>query len=290
MKNLEKEISEKCVFRYRAMNKNTMKEVLDAKIWHSTTEGLNDPFEFPISLDWQELERKDVEILTKYALKFDIFNHEEILHLIFNDQIELLYKTIKDNLEKLKSSLPDYYNSLILCCFSKNYDSPLMWSHYSDGMRGVCIAYNKAKLEASELFKLYPVMYNKVPIKFNYTHLKLVPIVDDFKFYDYEKNENSIATGYLTRLNSYDYLYQKHERWDYEKELRNIIDPDALKSKPMNGDLIEYPSGAIEAIIIGSKMKAVHKRLVLKYCSKNQIPVLVATPNVEDYSVRVTAL
>nr|WP_301337890.1 DUF2971 domain-containing protein [Vibrio rotiferianus] len=165
-----------------------------------------------------------------------------------------------------------------------------MWSHYSDGMRGVCIAYNKEKLEASESFKLYPVMYNKVPIKFDYTHLRLVPVVDDFKFYDYQKNENSIATGYLTRLNSYDYLYQKHERWGYEKELRNIIDPDALKSKPMNGDLIEYPRGAIEAIIIGSKMKAVHKRLVLKYCSKNKITVLVATPNVEDYSVRVSAL
>ncbi|MCF5874523.1 hypothetical protein [Aeromonas veronii] len=64
------EVLEKCVFRYRAMNKNTMKEVLNSTIWHSTIEGLNDPFEFPISLDWKELEKKDAETLTKYALFF----------------------------------------------------------------------------------------------------------------------------------------------------------------------------------------------------------------------------
>lgn len=284
------EVLEKCVFRYRAMNKNTMKEVLNSTIWHSTIEGLNDPFEFPISLDWKELEKKDAETLTKYALFFSILPQDEIIHYIVNNDLETMYNIIKSNLDKFKVSLPEYCGSLIVSCFSEKHDSPLMWSHYSDGMKGLCIAYDKEKLESSSLFKLYPVEYNLNPIQFDYKDLKLIRAVDDFKYYDYEKNIKSIGSGFFARLKSYQYLYQKHKRWEYESELRNIIDPDASKSNPKKGELIDYPREAVRGIIIGSKMSNIHKRLVRKYCTMNDIPIFLAKPNFEDYSVHISDL
>jgi hypothetical protein len=284
------ELEEKCVFRYRAMNKNTMKEVLNTEIWHSTIDNLNDPFEFPIHLDWSELKKSDASTLTKYAQHFSILSNDEITYYIINNQLDKIRNIIIDNLEKLQMSLPEYYSGLFVACFSGNMKSPLMWSHYSDGMKGLCIAYNRNHLESSELFKLFPIEYNQNPIKFNYSDLTMIPVMNEFKYYDYEKNEESVGKGSLVRLTSYKYLYQKHERWGYEEEMRNIIDPNSKRSNPKNGGLIAYPKGAVSAVIVGSKMKKTHKKMVVSYCAKNGIPVYVASPNLSDYTVKIQAL
>ncbi|MCR9850337.1 DUF2971 domain-containing protein [Vibrio antiquarius] len=284
------ELREQCVFRYRVMNKNTMKEALNSEIWHSTIEGLNDPFEFPTRINWDELEKKDAATLTKYARFFSILPDEEITYYIVRQQLELLYEIIKTSLESSKKAFYDYSESLIVACFSNNLTSPLMWSHYSDGMKGLCIAYNRKVLEASDSFLLQPVVYNKTPFTFDYKDLMHIPAVDEFKFYNYEKNEESVSKGFLVRLNSYHYLYQKHDRWEYEGELRNIIDPNSSKSEFTSGKLIEFPNDSISAIIIGYKMTAIHQKLVAKYCALHNIPIFMASPNFSDYSVRVKAL
>ncbi len=284
------ELEEKCVFRYREMNKNTINEVLNAKIWHSTVDKLNDPFEFPVTLDWSELNTNDVSILTKYAQHFSIIPNDDIIQYILNKQIKKIRNILIFNLEKLKISLPEYYGSLFVASFSKNIKSSLMWSHYSDGMKGLCIAYDRDHLESSELFKLYPIEYNQNPIKINYFDLTMLPVMNGFQYYCYEKNELSVGQGYLVRLASLESLYQKHACWDYEEELRNIIDPNTNKSNPKHGDLVTYTKGAVSAIIIGSKMKKVHKKMVVRYCAKNDIPVYVASPNLIDYTVKIQAL
>jgi hypothetical protein len=284
------ELEEKCVFRYRAMSKNTMKEVLNSEIWHSTIDKLNDPFEFPITLDWSELKDCDVGELVKCAKHLSILPKDEIIYYILNHQLDTIRKIVINNLDKLKSSLPEYYSGLYVACFSRTLNSPLMWSHYSDGMRGLCIAYNRDHIEKSDLFNLHSVEYNQSPIKFKYTDLKMIQVMDPVPFYDSENNEDSIGQGYLTRLKSFDYLYQKHDHWAYEGEMRNIIDPNAKKSNPTIGGLIKYPKESVSAIIIGSKMSEIYKKMVVKYCGKNSITVYVASPNLSDYTVQVKAL
>lgn len=64
------EVEEKCLFRYRYFNKSTTKEILNKEIWHSDVKNLNDPFEFPINLDWSEIDKKDKGLLTKYAMHY----------------------------------------------------------------------------------------------------------------------------------------------------------------------------------------------------------------------------
>jgi hypothetical protein len=284
------ELEKNCVFRYRSMNKNTMREILNTEIWHSTIEGLNDPFEFPITLDWNHLINGSAKDLQEYAMHFGIIPKQEIGYYLAQGKINDLRKIIINNLDKLKKSLPEYYGSLFVSCFSGNMKSPLMWSHYSDGMKGVCIAYNRAYLEKESHFKLCPIMYNKVPMAVNFLHLKMIPVVDEFPYYDFGTGLDSLAKGYLVRLHSYEYLYQKHERWNYEKEFRNIIDPNAIRSNPKKGELIKFSREAISAIIIGSKIKITHKKMIIKYCGANNIQVYVASPKLDDYTVQIQAL
>lgn len=44
-------------------------------------------------------------------------------------------------IRQIETELRRYYERGV-CCFSKSYDSPLLWSHYGDQHQGLCIGYN----------------------------------------------------------------------------------------------------------------------------------------------------
>ncbi|UEM40623.1 DUF2971 domain-containing protein [Pectobacterium aquaticum] len=285
------EVEETCLFRYRHFNKNTAKEILNKEIWHSDVKNLNDPFEFPIILDWSEIDKKDKVLLTKYAMHFDFLPIEEIAYYCFHDKLDLLHSIIDNNLRSASLAMKEYYESLYVCCFSKSLRDPLMWSHYSDGMKGLCIAYDKNILKKTSEYKnLKPVVYNKKPIEFLFKDFRADKVSDEFKYYDEVHKENRIAEPRLIRLNTFEHLYQKHERWAYEGEVRNIVDLDIPRSKRKDGALIKYPSDAIKAILVGCKMKRVHLKMVGKYCILNRLPLYKVSPNKIDYSILIEPL
>lgn len=73
-------------------------------------------------------------------------------------------------------------------CLSECNDSILMWSHYADNHRGICIEYD---LTNSIHQKLYPVIYTHLPI--DCSNLEdpdlawLVSILDKYDIWKYEK-------------------------------------------------------------------------------------------------------
>lgn len=280
------ELKENCIFRYRKFNKNTKKEVTNFNIWHSNIEGLNDPFEFPITLNWDKLHSKDKSILVEYALKYNILNRTELCKMLMDEKnhgVEHIYRVIMENLDRSALALNDYINTLLVCCFSENMESPLMWSHYADGMRGVCIAYNKESFVKNDNFDLQSVEYNPRPIEFNHGDLTTTPIINEFKSYDFKNSENILSEGRLVRLKSQRYLLQKHMSWEYEREVRNIIDPNAR----VDGMLVPFPKSAIKAIIVGSKMSLLNARMTLRFCKKNHLSMFVAHPDKTNYKVNI---
>lgn len=285
------EVEDSCLFRYRHFNKNTVKEILNKEIWHSDVNNLNDPFEFPIILDWSEIDRKDKSLLTKYAMHFDFLPLDEITYYCLNDKLDLLHSIINDNLHGASLAMKEYYESLYVCCFSKSLRDPLMWSHYSDGMKGLCIAYDKNILKGTNEYKnLNPVVYNKKPIEFLFKDFRADKISSEFKYYDEVHKENRIAEPRLIRLNTFEHLYQKHERWAYEGEVRNIVDLDIPRSKRKDGALVKYPSDAIKAILVGCKMKETKIKMIYKYCYYNKISLYIVSPDKRDYSILIKDL
>ncbi|MBZ9582962.1 DUF2971 domain-containing protein [Klebsiella quasivariicola] len=279
------ELKETCIFRYRNFNKNTKREVVNFEIWHSNIEGLNDPFEFPIIVSWDKLHSKDKSLLINYALKYKILNEDELSIMLMDEKnygVQGIHRVIMENLERSTIALNDYVNTLLVCCFSENMESPLMWSHYADGMRGVCIAYSRKSFENHENFNLKPVVYNTHPIEFNHDDLKTIPVINEFKSFDFKNSEHILSEGRLVRLKSQKYLFQKHISWEYEGEIRNIVDPN----KRLNGQLVSFPKSAIKAIIVGGKMPYHNARMVLKFCRKNNLSMFVAYPDKAKYKVK----
>lgn len=156
-----------------------------------------------------------------------------------------------------------------------------MWSHYADGMRGVCIAYNRKSIENHENFNLQSVVYNIHPIEFNHDDLKTIPVISEFKSYDFKNSEPILSEGRLVRLKSQEYLFQKHISWEYEGEIRNIVDPN----KRLNGQLVSFPSSAINAIIIGYKISNHNAKRIQNFCKKNHLSMFVAYPDKTNYKV-----
>lgn len=101
--------------------------------------------------------------------------------------------------------------SVFIACFSEKCDSMLMWSHYSDEHRGICVGYNLHEL--IEKYNCFPVIYsNKMP------------------------QRKELDIGKKDRL--YESILTKSKDWEYEAEWR-IIDIDEKKAG-QNGKLIEF--------------------------------------------------
>ena len=67
---------------------------------------------------------------------------------------------------RLRFDLLNYLGTYV-CCFSELQTSTLMWSHYADSNKGICIAYdfNQWDADALQRYLLFPVAYSKQPVR-----------------------------------------------------------------------------------------------------------------------------
>lgn len=149
-----------------------------------------------------------------------------------------------------------------VCCFSKSYDSILMWSHYADYNRGVCFRFdlNKIKL-AIGLFS--DIIYVKNKPTYDYNN----PNEDKSKWFFYK---NSV--------------------WKYEKEIRGLIfPPKNIKSQRYRK--VKFPKEALKEIILGANYldKRTHDE-VISLCMEHgfnnvQFSIMQPTTNTDSYKL-----
>jgi hypothetical protein len=112
-----------------------------------------------------------------------------------------------------------------VCCFSKRYNSILMWSHYAKKHQGYCLKFNTRKLDLNG--RLRKVIYRK---KDKYPAVRPIDVA------------NGNMADVISRL-----LAVKHHGWKYEKEWRLLTHETA----------ITYDRKAVEQVLLG--VKASHR-------------------------------
>jgi len=170
------------VFRYRPISINSLYEISTSSFYLSKPQDFNDPFD--CDFFWKEHSKEDKED-----------------HILYsgNETSE----TELGDLEKAKSlfekKLYEDINHLGIACFTTDPCNPLMWSHYADGHKGLCIEYKREGVLKNEYFK--KVEYDR--------DNKLV-----WSSLDLGKD--------LNRLNDFfnDVVFRKLSYWLYEKEWR----------------------------------------------------------------------
>jgi hypothetical protein len=106
-----------------------------------------------------------------------------------NDPMEGIYKYSPEFITpQQRNSLFEEKNARTFCCFSKDKDNQLLWSHYSNGHRGVVIG-----------VKVDETKYD----------VRNIDYLDDFEYIDIYDTNTSI-----------DILSKKLKYWEYENEVR----------------------------------------------------------------------
>ena len=131
--------------------------------------------------------------------------------------IDLSDRTFRQALEETKRQLSDT-NGLL--CFSKTWRNPVLWGHYADRHRGLCLGFDvpKAFLEK--------VKYVKLRLPF----------------------PNTIDEAFMKHL-----LFTKFLYWQYEQEYRAFVNLE----KETNGSYFMNFSATlrIRAVIVGAQSK-----------------------------------
>jgi len=109
-----------------------------------------------------------------------------------------------------------------VCCFSRAYNSILMWSHYADYNRGICFRFDLDKIKINGLFA-------------NVTYVRNKPI------YDYtDPNEDKSK-----------WFFYKYSAWKYEREIRGVVfSLENVKREQYRK--VKFPKEALKEIIFGT--------------------------------------
>lgn len=174
------------VYKYHKINEFLENLIKDKAIWHSPANSFNDPFEFKNILVENE-DRNDIKNwFNSSSTKLDEAQLNQITDYWLERKTEMAKMLTEQMNEKLSTGG--------VSCFSWRHDNLLMWSHYAENHKGVCLEYNIA----------YAPIFFKDLLQVKYT--------DNYPNIDYVKHGSKAITEIITT---------KSTHWSYEEEYRS---------------------------------------------------------------------
>ena len=178
------------IFRFRRIDKNFLKSLLNSELYFAHPDRLNDPF--------------DCRVDFRAALD------NAILRVTGEGQDKLKQRRkIMDeavNINKIKA----FVENIGVCSFSLELENTLMWSHYADNHRGVCLTYvfPKAffKETANKILGIVKVDYGLNPLSDWFLH-----VLDEYMPID------TFIRSLIKKA-----FTVKAKLWEYEKEVRIV--------------------------------------------------------------------
>jgi hypothetical protein len=215
------------IFKFYPISFSLVKTLLYKEVWFSSLKSFNDPFEaeFKIKSTGGELD----EYAHYFYSTYMDYQGEPLNYVMmkYHENPEYLFKDLKDT---YRDFLDERYG---VSCFSRKYNNILMWSHYADSHKGVCLVFNKQKLYENfkkneiKIFEPEDIYTDKlIEVKTSFTHKK------------------------ATFDNSDVVIQKKSKLWEYEEEVRFILD----LSKNHKNRFVPFDTTHLEAIILGDQV------------------------------------
>ena len=213
-----------CCFKYRVINKNLLDSLIKSRFYFAKPESLNDPFDCNI----------DILRVVKHAIGKADGTLEKKLVKFYDDH---------EMIERFRSNINEYG----IGSFSLNLDETLMWSHYGENHKGVCIRYDfpRSFLENEDQ------IVGASKVKYRENHVSEW-ITNNISLY--ESDHFSFVTGLLKIV-----LTSKAPVWYYEEEYRII--------RPVAG-LYNVPRSSLTNIVFGLQTSKEDKQLITSIANK----------------------
>ena len=193
---------------YKYVSYETAVKILESKsLNYSSPNDFNDPFDVSTEfLDSNFNEKQIRDVLNGWEPKDDRIKEKATLHYIKNP---------KEFSALMKNAFEKHKSESAITCFSKSPMKALMWSHYADKHKGICLGFSFKDEE--EKFIQAPISYEN--------EIKPINYAED------------------TRLGVYKWLFSKSHVWSYEEEIRRVSN--------IGKGLIPYRTNELKEIYFG---------------------------------------
>ena len=205
--------------RYHTIDENLIKSIINNYLWFSDPSKFNDPYDCNLCL---KSESSYDDILTYLNEENKKYHKDD--NFITKRALEL-YENPDERLQLLKVADQQAIDNLGVCCFSQKDNALLMWSHYGDKHRGICLTFDIS--QDTELFK--NILYN-------------VEYPTTYPIYNWPNDRGTFKSKRFL-------VATKSKEWEYEDEIR-IIRCDS--NIPFRGE-VEFNKNAFVAIKFGYK-------------------------------------
>ena len=313
------------LFRYRTIDNEgyALNMLKTDKIWLSTPDKFNDPFDCALKLTPKDMDNE-------YALKvlesnLSVFKHQfnfsdkeldrlmKSKHVIYDMALLHLKKKYSnskkpDELKKIAAKMEKniknsdlgmtnrFKDKIYISCFSETNKSILMWSHYAENHEGFCVEYDFKELGANDPVTRYifPVIYsNKVFDLGNYYSHSNKEFDDVAANYMHGININDIVEGLTLpkrnkRYNNMAIVYaalNKSIDWIYEKEWRYVLPYNNQTLKPL---CISVPKP--QAIYLGAKISKENTEKLIAICKTRDIKIYKMNINPFEFVLESTLI
>ena len=237
-----------------------VKNILRGKLYFSTCKQLNDPFEFRVRLQVEPSKKKrlsglhramkDSHVMPKMSPAKRLEKAGQMANRLERNR-NVLEKAARKHYERMKSEC-------FIFCVSATRLHPLLWSHYADKHRGVCIQLDH---------KLTPLA---VAAKVDYSCK--YPVVT----YPFKNLSDLAVKGILT----------KAEYWQYEEEYRLFSirseDNDAwdLGLEWLDDHTAVVSPKCVVGITLGARMPEPQRKALVAYCAENHPEISIEQANI----------
>ena len=147
---------------------------------------------------------------------------------------------------------------ITIASFAGNKENNLMWSHYTDNHKGICVEYYKSLFD---FLKKQKGFFVSAKVKYSETP----PTVD---------SSESIQKKIMKMI------FNKQIEWQYEEELRVVFQSDN------DTDFIPIENKLIKAVYIGSKTPSHIEKYIVATCKRNNIKILYGITLGDSYKVK----
>lgn len=216
-------------FKYRPINKRLIESLITGEVYFSSPEQLNDPF--------------DCQIDIKKSLNTAI-------NKVQGNQKKALL-SIQQKLDNIFSEVEKDIKTFGVWSCSLELENSLMWSHYGDEHRGICLAYKLPDQfvdhTLGEVIGIHPVEYKKDPIT-NW-------FIDNSKINGEPPPLDDFITSLIVKL-----LISKDGCWKLEKEGRVISKTQGLK---------EIGKPALQQVCFGLRTSESDRKLIRNILDKH---------------------
>ncbi len=244
----------KYLYKFISWEKKYHRKIIRSnEIFFTSPNKFNDPFDSSIPMRFDIISEEQLYEIFKFrvAQEYPNLTVSEIERVTAN---EIKLANIKDPHQNEKYL--DYQKKIVaekfgIFSLTKKNKNILMWSHYGDSHKGVCVRFNGKKLYD---FIIKDCVMKKLVISWDYVlYQSKYPVLNPYELDERDRVLKSLLI--------------KSSSWKYENEFRLILFNNPNKA-------IKFPKGSIDQIILGCNISPSNKKAIILIAAKKNIQVL----------------